>query len=62
MEDVLRVFYGGRGGVGQQYVVTNRRLLTGPLDTGMALEIDAYVLNHAVPGGGDLLKKVLRPP
>lgn len=59
MEDVLGVFYGGRGQVGQQYVVTNRRLLMGPLDTGMALEIDAYVLNQAVPGGGDLLKNVL---
>ena len=37
MEDVLGVFYGGRGQVGQQFVVTNRRLLMGPLDTGIAL-------------------------
>src|SRR6476660_330942 len=59
MEDVLGVFYGGRGGVGQQYVVTNRRLLMGPLDTGMALDIDASVLNQATAGGGDLLKSVL---
>jgi hypothetical protein len=59
MEDVLGVFYGGRGGVGQQYVVTNRRLLIGPLDTGIALEIDAYVLNQAAAGGGDLLKNIL---
>ena len=58
MEDVLGVFYGGRGQVGQQYVVTNRRLLMGPIDTGIALDIDAYVLN-AVPSGGDLLKNVL---
>lgn len=59
MEDVLGVFYGGRGQVGQQYVVTNRRLLMGPIDTGIALEIDSYVLNQAVPGGGDLVKNLL---
>lgn len=59
MEDVVGVFYGGRGGVGQQYVVTNRRLLMGPLDTGMALEIDSYLLNKATPSGGDLVKNVL---
>lgn len=58
-EDVVGVFYGGRGQVGQQYVVTNRRLLMGPIDTGIAQEIDAYVLNQAVPGGGDLVKDVL---
>jgi hypothetical protein len=61
MEDVLGVFYGGRGQVGQQIVVTNRRLLMGPLDTGIALDIDAYVLNQALAGAGagDLLKNVL---
>jgi hypothetical protein len=61
MEDVRGVFYGGRGQVGQQYVVTSRRLLMGPLDTGMALEIDAYILNQVVPGvgAGDLIKNVL---
>jgi hypothetical protein len=59
MEDVLGVFYGGRGQVGQQFVVTNRRLLMGPLDTGLALEIDAYVLDHTMGGGGDLLKSIL---
>ena len=59
MEDVVGVFYGGRGQVGQQYVVTNRRLLMGPLDMGMALEIDGYILNKATPGGGDLVKNVL---
>lgn len=58
-EDVLGVFYGGRGQVGQQFVVTNRRLLMGPIDTGIALDIDAYVLNHTTAGGGDLLKGVL---
>jgi hypothetical protein len=59
MEDVVGVFYGGRGQVGQQYVVTNRRLLIGPLDTGVALEIDAYLANKASGGAGDLLKSVL---
>jgi hypothetical protein len=59
MEDVLGVFYGGRGQLGQQFVVTNRRLLMGPLDVGMALEIDAYVANKAAAGTGDFLKNVL---
>jgi hypothetical protein len=60
MEDVVGVFYGGRGQVGQQYVVTNRRLLMGPLDVGMALEIDSYILNKtAGEGVGDLVKNVL---
>jgi hypothetical protein len=59
MEDVLGVFYGGRGQVGQQFVVTNRRLLMGPLDVGMALEIDAYIVNKAAAGTGDFLKNVL---
>src|SRR5919206_1620649 len=59
MEDVLANFYGGRGSVGSQYVVTNRRLLIGPLNTKIALDIDAYVANKAYPGAGDLLKSVL---
>lgn len=61
MEDVLGVFYGGRGQWGQQLVVSNRRLLMGPLDAGIALEIDAYVLDQALPGAGagGLLKNVL---
>ena len=59
MEDVLGVFYGPRGQVGQQYVITNRRLLMGPVDTDIALAIDSYILNQAVPGGGDLVKNIL---
>jgi hypothetical protein len=60
-ETVIAVYYGGRGQRGQQYVVTNRRLLMGPLDTGMAKGIDAYVLNLAMPGAGagDLMKDIL---
>lgn len=58
-EDVLGVFYGGRGQVGQQYVVTNRRLLLGPINVGLAKEINAYVLDQVVPGSGSVLKDVL---
>jgi hypothetical protein len=61
LEDVLAVYYGGRGQVGQKYVVSNRRLLMGPLDTKIAQEINAYVLNQAVAGAGigTLMKDVL---
>jgi hypothetical protein len=61
MEDVLAVYYGGRGQVGQKYVVSNRRLLMGPLDTKIAQDIDAYILNQAVAGAGlgTLMKDVL---
>jgi hypothetical protein len=58
-ERVLGFFYGGRGQVGQKFVVTNRRLLMGPLDTKTVLEIETYVLGKAGVGGMDLLKKVL---
>lgn len=58
-EDVLGVFYGGRGSVGQQFVVTNRRLLLGPIDTGIALQVDAYLLDKTAGGGGSLLKSLL---
>ena len=58
-EDVRGVFYGGRGQVGQQIVVTNRRLLLGPLSTKLAQEIDARVLNHVAPGSGDFMKSFL---
>jgi hypothetical protein len=61
MEDVLAVYYGGRGQVGQKYVISNRRLLIGPLDTKIAQDIDAYILNQAVAGAGlgTLMKDVL---
>jgi hypothetical protein len=58
-ERVLGFFYGGRGQVGQKFVVTNRRLLMGPLDTKIALEIETYILGQAGVGGMDLLKNVL---
>jgi hypothetical protein len=59
-ERVLGFFYGGRGQVGQKFVVTNRRLLMGPLDTKTVLEIQTYILGKAGVGGMDLLKNVLR--
>ncbi len=58
-ERVLGVFYGGRGQVGQKFVVTNRRLLMGPLDTELAVEVGTWVLGKAGVGGMDVLKKVL---
>ena len=58
-ERVLGFFYGGRGQVGQKFVVTNRRLLMGPLDTKIALEIETYLLGKAGLGGMDILKNVL---
>lgn len=58
MEDVLGVFYGGRGQVGQQIIVTNRRLLMGPIDVGLVLKIETYLLNK-VGGPGDLVKDIL---
>ena len=58
-EEVRGVFYGGRGNVGQQIVVTNRRLLLGPISTGVAEEIDTWLLDKASAGAGDLVKSVL---
>src|SRR5882672_11182681 len=58
MEDVLGVFYGGWDKFGQQFIVTNRRLLMGPIDTGIALDIETYIVNKA-GGPGDLIKSVL---
>lgn len=58
-ERVLGFFYGGRGQVGQKFVVTNRRLLMGPLDTKAVLEIETYLLGKAGVGGMDVLKNLL---
>jgi hypothetical protein len=52
-EDVLGVFYGGRGQVGGQLVVTSRRLLIGPIDTAMPRAIVFDGANAiGVPGAG----------
>ncbi len=58
-EDVLAVFYGNRGQVGSQFVVTNRRLLIGPLDVGLAESIVSYGLTRAGVPGVDFVKSVL---
>jgi hypothetical protein len=42
-ERVLGFFYGGRGQVGQKFVVTNRRLLMGPLETKIVLEVQSLL-------------------
>jgi hypothetical protein len=60
-EAVLGVFYGNRGQVGSQLVVTNRRLLIGPIDTALVTAILSG-LGKAV-GAGDpveLLNNVLK--
>jgi hypothetical protein len=52
-EDVLGVFYGGRGQVGGQLVVTNRRLLFGPVRTDFVRAIGLGGAGAAgVPGTG----------
>jgi hypothetical protein len=58
-EDVLGVFYGNRGQVGSQFVITNRRLLIGPLDVGLAQDIVSYGLTGAGVPGVDFVKSVL---
>lgn len=52
-EDVLGVFYGGRGQVGGQLVVTSRRLLFGPIATELIRAVGSAVGDAAsVPGTG----------
>lgn len=58
-EDVLGVFYGSRGEWGAQFVVTNRRMLFGPLDTSLAEEILSYGFDKAGVPGIDFVKSVL---
>lgn len=58
-EQILGVFYGARRQVGQQYIITNRRLLMGPLDTRMFLEITSHTGNKAAVGTSDFLMNVL---
>ncbi len=58
-EDVLGLFYGGRGQVGGQLLVTNRRLLFGPINTAMAQAIVVGGADLAgVPGAG-IIKDLL---
>jgi hypothetical protein len=59
-EDVLGVFYGNRGQWGAQFIVTNRRLMLGPLDTGLAQDILSFGLGKAGVPGVDFVKTVLQ--
>ena len=58
-EDVVGVFYGNRGQVGSQFVVTNRRLLIGPLDTSIEREILEWLGGKTGVPGIDVVKSVL---
>jgi hypothetical protein len=65
-EAVRGVFYGGYGQVGQQYVVTNRRLLLAPikliknLSDKVAIEVGAFVAGQLNVPGADVVKSVLQ--
>ena len=65
-EEVRGVFYGGYGQVGQQYVVTNRRLLLAPiklikgLSDKVALEVGAFVAGQMNVPGVEVVKQVLQ--
>lgn len=65
-EEVRGVFYGGYGQVGQQFVVTNRRLLLAPiklikgLSDKVALDVAAFVAGQMKVPGADLVKSILQ--
>lgn len=65
-EEVRGVYYGKYGEVGQQYVVTNRRLLLAPirlinrLSDKVALDIAAYLAGALNVPGVDLVKSILQ--
>jgi hypothetical protein len=58
-ENVLGVFYGNRGQWGAQFVVTNRRLLLGPLDVGVAEDILHHLLGKTGVPDLDFAKSLL---
>jgi hypothetical protein len=65
-EEVRGVFYGGYGQVGQQFVITNRRLLMAPIkliknmanDT--SIRASAYVAGQLGMPGADLVGEILQ--
>lgn len=65
-EEVRGVFYGGYGQVGQQFVVTNRRLLLAPiklinrLANDTAIEASAFIAGQLSVPGADLVGKILQ--
>ena len=64
-EEVRGVFYGNYGAVGQQFVVTNRRLLLAPiklvkgLSDKVALEAAASIAGKMSVPGVDIVKSIL---
>lgn len=66
LEEVRGVFYGAYGQVGQQFVVTNRRLLLAPIKlikniaNDIAVEASAYIAGQLNVPGADLVGKILR--
>ncbi len=65
-EEVRGVFYGGYGQVGQQFVVTNRRLLLAPiklvkhLANDVAIEAGAFVAGALNVPGVEIVSKILQ--
>jgi hypothetical protein len=65
-EEVRGVFYGGYGQVGQQFVVTNRRLLMAPikliknLANDTSIEAAAFVAGQLQVPGAELVGKILQ--
>ena len=65
-KQVCGVYYGGYGQVGQQYVITNRRLLLAPiklikgLSDKVALDVAAFVAGQLKVPGVDLVKEILQ--
>lgn len=65
-EEVRGVFYGGYGQVGQQFVITNRRLLMAPikliknLANDVAIKGSAFVAGQLGMPGADLVGEILQ--
>ncbi len=66
LEEVRGVFYGGQGQVGQQFVVTNRRLLFAPIKlikniaNDVAIKGAAYVAGQLKVPGAELVGEILQ--
>jgi hypothetical protein len=64
-EEVRGVFYGGYGQVGQQFVITNRRLLMAPIklvkgiSDKVALEAAGWIAGQLNVPGADIVKSIL---
>lgn len=66
LEEVCGVFYGGYGQVGQQFVITNRRLLMAPikviknLANDVSIKSTAYIAGQLGMPGADLVGEILQ--